>query len=335
VSAPVPISIHDLVHKQRPHVPGDDTTRLPAERTLYVVEGRLLKFKHESGKTGDQDYHLVITDESLQFSPGGSGSTPVEHSVIAEIVNPDCVPGKHGALGTTSLFAQQLSSMRARFDGRFPDIKAGWNEVDGIPVRITAPAFFDRDHGQVGRALNGLELHPVLDVAFLDATSPSGTMALAPVSSLVQNSGFENGPQGWVASEDNIVSKDKSEPAHTGTGKAWLGGYGKAHSDRLFQEVTLPAGAHALTLAFYLHVTTEEQQPRIFDKLTVAVRRPTGALIKNLAAFSNMNAAPGFQLKTVDLTPYRGQTVRLYFSAVEDDGSVTSFVLDDIRIIVE
>ncbi len=34
------------------------------------------------------------------------------------------------------------------------------------PVRITGIGFFDYLHGQRGVALNGIELHPVLDVAF-------------------------------------------------------------------------------------------------------------------------------------------------------------------------
>lgn len=335
VSAPVVISIHDLVRLARPQLPGDETTRLPAERTVYVVEGRLLKFKHEAGKTGDQDYHLVITDDSLQFSPGGSGTTPVEHSVIAEIVDPDCIAGQQGAPGTTSRFDQQITAMRARFEQRFTKITGGWNDAEGVPVRITAPAFFDRPHGQVGRALNGLELHPVLDIAFLDGSPTPVPAPPTPTNSLLQNPGFEDGQGGWVTSEDTVISKDKREPARTGTWKAWLGGTGIVHSDRMYQEITLPGDAHALTLAFYVHVSTEEQQPQVFDKLTVALRTSGGALIKNLATLSNMNAAPGYQLKTIDLTPYRGKTVRLYFSSTEDAGSLTSFVLDDLRIIVE
>jgi len=337
VGSPKPILIHDLVRLERPAAPGDDTTRLASERTVYVVEGHLLKFKHETGKTGDQDYHLVITDDSLQFSPGGSGTTPVEHSIIAEIVNPDCIAGRHGSPGTTSQFQAQLSDMRTRFNQRFSNISGGWNDAQGVAVRITALAFFDRDHNQVGRALNGLELHPVLDITFLDTAPAPGTTPPppTPANTLVQSPSFENGPQGWVASDADIISKDSNEPAHSGTGKAWLGGYGTPHSDRLYQEITLPASAHTLTLAFFLHISTDEQQTQAFDKLTVALRRPSGTLIKTLATLSNMNAAPGYQLKAFDLTPYKGQTVRIYFTSSEDQGSLTSFVIDDVRVVVE
>lgn len=33
-----------------------------------------------------------------------------------------------------------------------------------IKLRVTGVVFFDRVHGQVGVACNGVELHPVLDI---------------------------------------------------------------------------------------------------------------------------------------------------------------------------
>ena len=168
---PVPIIIHDLVRIERPQLPDDDNTRLPQERTVYVVDGRLVKFKLESGKKGDQDYHLVFTDDTLLFSPPGSGTTPVEHSIVAEIVNPDCIPGRNGTAGTTSHFQDGIAETRAFFNQHFPNITGGWNDANGVHVRITGVGFFDRPHGQVGRALNGMELHPVLNIEF-DGNAP-------------------------------------------------------------------------------------------------------------------------------------------------------------------
>jgi hypothetical protein len=48
-----------------------------------------------------------------------------------------------------------------------------------------------------------------------------------------------------------------------------------------------------------------------------------------------MQASPGFHLKTLDLSPYIGQTIRIHFVAKEDNGSMTSFVLDDFKIVTE
>jgi hypothetical protein len=59
---------------------------------VRVVDARLVQFKLEAGKDGDNDFHLVISDDTLQFSTHDVVST---HSFVAEIVNPDCVMGSH------------------------------------------------------------------------------------------------------------------------------------------------------------------------------------------------------------------------------------------------
>ncbi len=60
--APVSTSLHNLVRLPRPALPSDDETRVAAERQVRTIDAFLVKFKKESGKTGDQDYHLVISD---------------------------------------------------------------------------------------------------------------------------------------------------------------------------------------------------------------------------------------------------------------------------------
>jgi hypothetical protein len=125
----------------------------------------LLKFKPELGKSGDNDYHLVIVDDTLQFSQGQQVST---HSFVAEIVKPECVPGRHGDPGTESEFGEALEAVWNKFEERFPDSKHGWNDAGGMRVRLTGVGFFDRPHGQTGRAPNMIELHPLLDIEFLD-----------------------------------------------------------------------------------------------------------------------------------------------------------------------
>jgi hypothetical protein len=76
-----------------------------------VVDSRLARFKRESGRDGDQDFHLVITDDALQFSPGGQNTDPIPHSFVAEIVNPACVGGKKGKSPTPSHWQTQLQNV--------------------------------------------------------------------------------------------------------------------------------------------------------------------------------------------------------------------------------
>ena len=338
----VPATIHDMVNLQAPELPakGDDSTRLDIEHTVVVVQGRLVKFQLESGKTGDQDYHLVVTDDTLDFTPGGKGD-PHGHGLVAEIPNPDCVPGQQGDPNVPSHFAQQLQDMRQKFEQQFPNITGGWNDAGGTPVRITGVQFFDRPHGQAGRALNTVEIHPVLNIEFgdfgptpLSVKAPTTlATAVAPVA-VFQNPGFEDAAAGWTAS-DKVITTSKGEPGRTGHGRAWLGGYGVKHTDTLSHDVSIPATATAATISFFLHVSTHEEGTQPLDTLKVSVRDTQGAVLKNLATYSNVNAASGFHLKTFDLTAFRGKTIRLFFQADEDNGSETSFVLDDFSFVVE
>ncbi len=329
---PIVTTIHDLVRLTRPTVPSDDVTRTAQERIVRIVDGRLVRYKKETGKTGDSDFHLVISDETLLYSLGGAGSVASPHSVIAEIPDPLCVAGRDSTVTTPSRFATQLDTVLARFTQQFPNTSSGWKDAQGIPVRLTGVVFFDRPHNQVGRALNGLELHPLLSIEFNPAPLPGPAIVTATVA--LDNPGFENGPTGWTTSTD-VISTSPNQPAHTGSGKAWLGGYGTPHTDRIWQEVALPAAATAISLTFFLHIDTEEPSTNPNDKLRIRVRAPNGQFLGALKTFSNLNAAPGYILHSLDLTQFKGRTVRLEFEVQEDNGSITSFVIDDLALVVE
>jgi hypothetical protein len=334
---PIPISIHDLsqVDPLGP-LPDNDVERLPTERKVYVVDGFLVKFKHEVGKTGDSDYHLVVTDETLTFASGSNnpGST---HSVIAEIVDPGCTMGRNNTVSSPSIFASEMTDAKAAIEAQFPDRAAGggWNDAGGIPVRVTGVGFFDRPHGQTGRATNGIELHPILKIEFNPA--PGGLQSAGPaptVASTLPNPGFEDGKDQWTAS-DGVITDDAREPARSGTFKAWLGGYGEPHTDNLCREITVPASATTASISFFLHISTEEQATTALDTLKVLVRKKSSGILQTLATFSNLQAKPGFQLHTYDLTAFKGQTVKFCLSSKEDAGSVTSFVVDDFSFVAQ
>jgi Zn-dependent metalloprotease len=139
------------------------------------------------------------------------------------------------------------------------------------------------------------------------------------------NPGFESGSASWSATA-GVITTDAGEPAHAGSYKAWLDGYGSTHTDTLSQSVTIPAGCRA-TLSFYLHIdTAETTTSTAYDKLTVKAGSTT------LATYSNLNKASGYVLRTFDVSALAGQTVSISFSGTEDSSLQTSFVVDDTSL---
>jgi len=146
-------------------------------------------------------------------------------------------------------------------------------------------------------------------------------------SQLLGNPGFETGTATpWTASS-GVIDNSTGEAAHGGAWKAWLNGYGTTHTDTLSQSVTIPAACTTATFTFYLHIDTAETgTTTAYDKLTVTAGSTT------LATYSNLNAASGYAQKSLNLSAYKGQTVTLKFSGVEDASLQTSFVIDDTAV---
>ncbi|GHJ42773.1 hypothetical protein Cs7R123_01150 [Catellatospora sp. TT07R-123] len=142
---------------------------------------------------------------------------------------------------------------------------------------------------------------------------------------LLGNAGFETGTSPWTQSS-GVIDSSTGEAAHTGSYKAWLNGYGSAHTDTLSQSVTIPAGCRA-TLTYWLHIdTAETTTTTAYDKLTVTAGTTT------LATYSNLNKNTGYAQRTVDVSSFAGQTVTIKFSGVEDASLQTSFVIDDTAL---
>jgi hypothetical protein len=140
------------------------------------------------------------------------------------------------------------------------------------------------------------------------------------------NPGFETGSAAPWTSTAGVVDSSTSQPAHSGSWKAWLDGYGTTHTDTLSQSVTIPAGCGA-TLSFYLHIDSAETTTSVaYDKLTVKIGSTT------LATYSNLNKASGYTLRSFNVSAFAGQTVTVSFSGAEDSSLQTSFVIDDTSL---
>ena len=58
-------------------------------------------------------------------------------------------------------------------------------------------------------------------------------------------------------------------------------------------------------------------------------------VLATLATYSNLTKKTTYMQKTFDLTPYKGQTVRVYFLGTEDISLQTSFVIDYTAVNVQ
>ena len=153
-------------------------------------------------------------------------------------------------------------------------------------------------------------------------------------SQLLGNPGFETGtPPPWSATS-GVVSNNTTEPARTGSWKAWLDGYGTTHTDTLSQTVTLPTGCTSYQFNFYMHIDTAETTTTTkYDTLKLQVLNSSGTVLSTLYTYSNLNHNTGYSLHSfTTLGSYAGQTITLKFTGTEDSIDQTSFVIDDTSL---
>lgn len=160
---PTSTSVRDLaaIPMPAPKVKGKERRGVwPEEFQTFSVEGRVAVAKPEP----DSDVHIAIEDGSPDIP-----ETLV--SMIVEVVHPECAgPRPWRAIVAAR---QQLVEMI----GGEPT-KARLRTLLGRWVRVSGVAFFDKLHGQKGGAPNGIELHPVMSIAWVvpspaPAPSPS------------------------------------------------------------------------------------------------------------------------------------------------------------------
>ncbi len=246
------------------------------------------------------------------------GTTTTAPSITSQPANQSVAAGTAATFTVTASGTSPLS-----YQWR----KNGANISGATSASYTTPATATAD--------NGATFSVVVSNSAGSATSNNATLTVTSGgggggSELITNGGFESGATGWTGTTGSIGAFT-GESAHSGTNFAWLDGYGSAHTEYLYQTITVPAAG--ATLTFYLHIdTAETTKTTAYDKLTVLVQNTSGTTLGTLATYSNLNAASGYTLRTLSLNAYAGKTIRLKFNGVEDSSLQTSFVLDDVSV---
>ena len=167
--------------------------------------------------------------------------------------------------------------------------------------------------------------------------------AAAQTSNLLPDGDFEM-PQTWCPQGVNDCAEMSainypiiwSDPgfAHSPSHYAWLGDYDDA-LDVIQHDVTIPAGAARVTLQFWYQIDTEETDntsPR--DTMTVTITDLQGNTLGTVATLSNMNAVAAWRNSLeYDISAYRGETVRIVFTARTDSARPSGFFIDDVAVV--
>jgi hypothetical protein len=167
------------------------------------------------------------------------------------------------------------------------------------------------------------------------ATTLTLTIGAAQPQQLLGNPGFENGSTTtapWTLTP-SVINSSSAQPPHSGAWDAWLNGYGRSHTDSAVQTVSIPSTATSATLSFWLHIdTAETTKTAVNDRFQVQVLNASGSVLATLGTFSNLNAAPGYQQHSLDMSQFKGQTVKIRFLGQENSSLQTSFVIDDTAL---
>jgi N-acetyl-anhydromuramyl-L-alanine amidase AmpD len=211
---------------------------------------------------------------------------------------------------------------------RVYDGSLGWNAVISDRAAVVAKGhvnFPNQTHTDPGSGWNWAKYKSLV------VGSTGGT-----TTQLFANAGFESGNVSWVAAASSDITTSTSYAPRTGSWYAWLGGWATAHTDYLYQTVTIPSTATSATLSFYLRVATAETTTTTaYDTLKVQLRDTANNVLTQLVSLSNLSASCCYAQKSFDVSAYKGRTLRVYFQADNDNGNQTSFLVDDAALTVQ
>lgn len=165
---------------------------------------------------------------------------------------------------------------------------------------------------------------------------PTPTVTAGPVE-LLRNGTFEDGADGiWLEQSTNFGAEGslilveaelppESQP-HSGSYAAWLGG-ANLEISTLKQSFNLPA-ASTVTLVYYYQIQSEDACG--YDSASLLIQAQTVTAID----LCEETATNGWQQATVDLSSRAGQPLTLEFRAATDEGQISSFLLDDVSLLL-
>jgi hypothetical protein len=81
-----------------------------------------------------------------------------------------------------------------------------------------------------------------------------------------------------------------------------------------------------------LWLNSKNKKKSADEVLSVEIRNGAGALLETIGTFSNLDACASYLQRRFDVSRYRGKTIRISFTGVQDQGPPTWFLLDDVGL---
>ena len=162
-----------------------------------------------------------------------------------------------------------------------------------------------------------------------------GTTPATCVSNTLSNAGFESGTLDCWTAGGALTPAIATQQSHAGSFSAQLGAIGlpqPSGDSWMYQTVTVPTGLQNPTLTFWFWPSSEDSIG--YDWQEAQIRDSGGNMLAQVLKVASNTQT--WTYSTFDLTPYKGQTVQLYFNVHEDGdsyGYLTYMYLDDIAIV--
>lgn len=275
---------------------------------------------------GKHFYYAKITQDDGKIL--WSAPVWVEQVAATDTTAPTVSAASSGTSGTVNFSATANDNVGvARVEFFVDNVLKGTDTAAPYALAFNSTTVTDGAHTLVAKAYDAAG-----NVGTSAAVNFSVSNAVAQPTQLIANSSFESGGTNWTATA-GVITNGSGQAARTGSWKAWLNGYGTAHTDTLYQQVAIPSTATTATLSFWLKVSSSETTTTTaFDTLKVQVRSTTGSVLGTLATYSNLNKGTTFVQRSFDISAYKGQTVRIFFEGIEGSQVATSFVIDDVTV---
>jgi len=159
-----------------------------------------------------------------------------------------------------------------------------------------------------------------------------GTQNLTCTSDELSNTGFESGTLDCWTAGGAFLPFVSTLQAHSGSFSAQLGASGlpqPAGDSWIYQTITVPTNMQSPTLSFWFWPWSADSIDHNWQEAQIQDTNGN-TLAQVMKASSN---AQTWIHQTFDLTPYQGETLRLYFNDHEDGyGNLTYMYLDDVSI---